>query len=42
MMLMHLCRYIRTNSHKAEHNHPQYKGEQHSLQGQTGKTHGVC
>ncbi|BCR82723.1 glutamate decarboxylase [Aspergillus chevalieri] len=34
--------YIRTNSHKSQHNHPDYKGEKHSLQGQTGKTHGVC
>ncbi|KAL5355087.1 pyridoxal phosphate-dependent transferase [Aspergillus floccosus] len=31
-----------TNSHKAKHNHPHYKGETHSLQGKTGKTHGVC
>ncbi|THC90226.1 hypothetical protein EYZ11_010307 [Aspergillus tanneri] len=31
-----------TNSHKAKHNHPHYKGEKHSLQGKTGKTHGVC
>ncbi|EAU36671.1 glutamate decarboxylase [Aspergillus terreus NIH2624] len=31
-----------TNSHKAKHNHPHYQGETHSLQGKTGKTHGVC
>ncbi|RJE26982.1 glutamate decarboxylase [Aspergillus sclerotialis] len=31
-----------TNSHKAKHNHPHFKGEKHSLQGKTGKTHGVC
>ncbi|OJJ49082.1 hypothetical protein ASPZODRAFT_61316 [Penicilliopsis zonata CBS 506.65] len=30
------------NSHKARHNHPHYKGEKHSLQGKTGKTHGIC
>jgi glutamate decarboxylase len=31
-----------TNSGKATHNHPAYKNEKHSLQGKTGKTHGVC
>ncbi|KAL3490157.1 pyridoxal phosphate-dependent transferase [Aspergillus germanicus] len=31
-----------TNSHKAKHTHPHYKDEKHSLQGKTGKTHGVC
>lgn len=41
-MLDKYTSYIRTNSHKSQHNHPEYKGEKHSLQGQTGKTHGVC
>ncbi|KAI1000085.1 Glutamate decarboxylase [Podosphaera aphanis] len=27
---------------KAKHSHPTYSGEKHSLQGKTGKTHGVC
>ncbi|KKK22965.1 hypothetical protein P175DRAFT_0444594 [Aspergillus ochraceoroseus IBT 24754] len=31
-----------TNSHKAKHTHPEYKNETHSLQGKTGKTHGIC
>ena len=29
-------------SGKSMHNHPHYKGEKHSLQGKTGKTHAVC
>jgi glutamate decarboxylase len=41
-MLDKYTSYIRTNSHKSQHNHSKYKGEKHSLQGQTGKTHGVC
>ncbi|KAL4757575.1 glutamate decarboxylase [Aspergillus foveolatus] len=31
-----------TKSHRAKHTHPHYKNETHSLQGRTGKTHGVC
>lgn len=31
-----------THSGKSTHNHPHYKNEKHSLQGKTGKTHGVC
>ncbi|KAL4734594.1 pyridoxal phosphate-dependent transferase [Aspergillus similis] len=31
-----------TKSHQAKHTHPHYKNETHSLQGKTGKTHGVC
>lgn len=31
-----------TSGGKATHNHPHYQNEQHSLQGTTGKTHGVC
>jgi glutamate decarboxylase len=31
-----------THSHKAKHGHGHYKGEKHSLQGKTGKTHAVC
>ncbi|KAI9932652.1 hypothetical protein ASPWEDRAFT_22424 [Aspergillus wentii DTO 134E9] len=31
-----------TNSAKAKHNHHHYKNEKHSLQGKTGKTHGIC
>ncbi|KAL2814559.1 pyridoxal phosphate-dependent transferase [Aspergillus cavernicola] len=31
-----------TNSHQAKHTHPHYKKETHSLQGKTGKTHGIC
>lgn len=31
-----------SHSHKATHSHSQFKGERHSLQGKTGKTHGVC
>ncbi len=31
-----------THSGKSKHNHPAYKKEKHSLQGKTGKTHGVC
>lgn len=31
-----------TNSGKSTHNHPHYADEDHSLQGQTGKTHAVC
>ncbi|KAL2009675.1 hypothetical protein VTN00DRAFT_5482 [Thermoascus crustaceus] len=31
-----------SNAGKATHNHPHYKGEQHSLQGKHGKTHAVC
>ncbi|KAE8151785.1 pyridoxal phosphate-dependent transferase [Aspergillus avenaceus] len=38
----HHVRTHSTNSHKAKHNHPHYKGEKHSLQGKTGKTHGIC
>lgn len=38
----HHVRTHATNSHKAKHNHHHYKGEKHSLQGKTGKTHGVC
>ncbi|KAK7748086.1 hypothetical protein SLS53_001338 [Cytospora paraplurivora] len=30
------------HSGKANHNHPKYRNEKHSLQGKTGKTHGVC
>lgn len=30
------------HSGKSSHNHPAYKGEKHSLQGKTGKTHAVC
>lgn len=29
-------------SWQAFHSHPQYKNEEHSLQGKTGKTHAVC
>ncbi|KAE8350093.1 pyridoxal phosphate-dependent transferase [Aspergillus coremiiformis] len=38
----HHVRTHSTNSHKSKHNHPHYKGEKHSLQGKTGKTHGIC
>ena len=31
-----------THSHRATHNHPNYRGEKHSLQGKTGKTHAIC
>jgi glutamate decarboxylase len=31
-----------TNSGKAKHSHRHYRKEKHSLQGKTGKTHGVC
>lgn len=31
-----------TASGKSTHNHPKYRKEKHSLQGKTGKTHGVC
>ncbi|KAL1864662.1 hypothetical protein VTK73DRAFT_5700 [Phialemonium thermophilum] len=31
-----------TASGRATHNHPKYRKEKHSLQGKTGKTHGVC
>lgn len=41
-MLDRYTTYIRTNSAKAQHTHPEYKDEGHSLQGQTGKTHAVC
>lgn len=41
-MLEKYTTYIRTNSQRARHTHPEYQGEEHSLQGQTGKTHGVC
>lgn len=37
--------YIRkhqTHSGKARHNHASYRNEKHSLQGKTGKTHGIC
>lgn len=30
------------HSWKATHNHPEYQGEQHSLKGESGKTHPVC
>lgn len=30
------------HSNKSTHNHPDYKNEQHSLQGKTGKTHAIC
>jgi glutamate decarboxylase len=31
-----------THSGRATHNHPHYRGERHSLQGKSGKTHPVC
>lgn len=31
-----------TASGKSKHNHNKYRGEKHSLQGKTGKTHAVC
>lgn len=31
-----------TNSGKSKHNHSKYRGEKHSLQGKTGKTHAIC
>lgn len=31
-----------SHSHKASHSHAKFKDEKHSLQGKTGKTHGVC
>ncbi|KAL3472157.1 pyridoxal phosphate-dependent transferase [Aspergillus californicus] len=31
-----------SKSHQAKHTHPHYKNEKHSLQGKTGKTHGIC
>ena len=31
-----------TSSGKSTHNHSHYKGEKHSLQGKSGKTHAVC
>lgn len=31
-----------THVGKARHNHQAYKGEKHSLQGKTGKTHAIC
>jgi glutamate decarboxylase len=31
-----------THSGRAKHNHHHYRKEKHSLQGKTGKTHGVC
>ena len=31
-----------THSGRAKHNHAHYRREKHSLQGKTGKTHGVC
>ncbi|KAH8178200.1 pyridoxal-dependent decarboxylase conserved domain-containing protein [Sarocladium implicatum] len=31
-----------SRSHQSTHNHEKYKNEKHSLQGKTGKTHGVC
>ncbi|KAL1895273.1 hypothetical protein Sste5346_005420 [Sporothrix stenoceras] len=30
------------HSSRAEHNHPKFRKEEHSLQGKTGKTHAVC
>lgn len=31
-----------TATGRSKHNHPHYKGEKHSLQGKTGKTHAIC
>jgi glutamate decarboxylase len=31
-----------THSGKAQHNHPKFQNETHSIQGKTGKTHAVC
>ncbi|PLB41018.1 glutamate decarboxylase [Aspergillus candidus] len=44
-MVKKFQRHVQTHtvhSHKANHSHPHYKGETHSLQGKSGKTHGVC
>lgn len=37
----HILRHV-TNAGKSTHNHPQYKDDDHSLQGKTGKTHAIC
>lgn len=41
MLSRHVQKHA-VNSHKSKHNHSHYKNEKHSLQGKTGKTHGVC